>query len=131
MASEPEIRASDAERERVATLLRDHAGEGRLDVAELDDRLQRAYAARTRGDLELLTADLPPAAPARREVPPERHRDWGVRERVGAYLGVMVLLVVIWAATGAGYFWPMWPAIGWGIALVTGKHQPHRRRASP
>jgi hypothetical protein len=120
VAEQPDIRASDAERERTATLLRDHASEGRLDVDELDVRLQQAYAARTRGDLEVLTADLPPAAPARRADPPAQ-RGWGLRERLGSYLGVMALLVVIWAVTGADYFWPMWPAIGWGIALLTGK----------
>jgi hypothetical protein len=131
MAQQPDIRASDAERERVATLLRDHASEGRLDVDELDERLQQAYAARTRSDLELLTADLPPAPPARRAEPPAQvDRSWGLRERVGAYVAVMVVLVVIWAATGADYFWPMWPALGWGIALITGKDQagPFRHR---
>jgi uncharacterized protein DUF1707/2TM domain-containing protein len=121
MADGLDIRASDAERERTATLLRDHASEGRLDVDELDARLQQAYAARTRGDLEALTTDLPPAAPARGADPPAAPHGWGLRERIGSYLAVMVLLVVIWAVTGAGYFWPMWPAIGWGIALVTGK----------
>ena len=133
MAGEPDIRASDAERERVATLLRDHAGQGRLDVDELGERLQQAYAARTRGDLELLTADLPPLEPARPMPPAERRRQWGLRERVGSYVGVMVLLVVIWALTGANHFWPMWPAIGWGIALLTGKDQlgPGRHRRIP
>jgi hypothetical protein len=32
---------------------------------------------------------------------------------------VMVLLVVIWAVTGAGYFWPVWPMLGWGIGLFS------------
>jgi hypothetical protein len=70
--SEPlELRISDAERERVAERLRDAAGEGRLTVEELDERVELAYAARTGGDLAPLTADLPePAAgataPARR-----------------------------------------------------------------
>jgi hypothetical protein len=131
IADHPEIRASDAERERVATLLRRHAADGRLDVDELDERLQRAYAARTRSDLVALTADLPDVAPG--EAPrPARGRTWGLRERVGSYLAVMALLVVIWVATGAdGHFWPMWPALGWGIALLTGKDHPapvrHRR----
>ena len=34
------------------------------------------------------------------------------------YCAVNALLVVIWAATGAGYFWPIWPIAGWGIAVV-------------
>jgi hypothetical protein len=128
MANEPDIRASDAERERVATLMRDHAAEGRLSVEELDERLQRAYAARTRSELDALTSDLParPAQPGRAPAP---RRASHLRERGAAYAAVMVLLVVIWAATGADYFWPMWPALGWGIALVTGKgHHPYRYR---
>ena len=36
-----------------------------------------------------------------------------------AYLVVNAMLVVIWALTDAGgYFWPIWPILGWGIALV-------------
>ena len=34
------------------------------------------------------------------------------------YCAVNTLLVVIWAASGAGYFWPIWPIAGWGIALA-------------
>ncbi|MDH4306898.1 MAG: 2TM domain-containing protein [Acidimicrobiia bacterium] len=35
-----------------------------------------------------------------------------------AYVVVNALLVVIWAATGRGYFWPLWPIAGWGVGLV-------------
>jgi hypothetical protein len=35
-----------------------------------------------------------------------------------AYCAVNILLVVIWAASGAGYFWPIWAIAGWGIALA-------------
>ena len=35
-----------------------------------------------------------------------------------AYLVVNSMLVVIWAITDAGYFWPIWPILGWGVALV-------------
>ena len=57
-------RASDAEREAVVARLRDAAGEGRLTVEELAERVDAAYAAGTREELEPLTADLPAAAPA-------------------------------------------------------------------
>jgi uncharacterized protein DUF1707 len=53
------LRASDAERERVAEALRRHHLDGRLDTEELQERLERAYAARTTGDLAPLLADLP------------------------------------------------------------------------
>ncbi len=34
------------------------------------------------------------------------------------YVIVNLLLVAIWAVTGAGYFWPIWPILGWGIGVV-------------
>jgi fatty acid desaturase len=34
---------------------------------------------------------------------------------VRAFLATAVLLVAIWALTGAGYFWPVWPILGWGL----------------
>jgi hypothetical protein len=62
--SVPDLRASDADRERVADVLRDALAEGRLDMAEFEERLDAAYRARTYGELTPLTRDLPaPAAP--------------------------------------------------------------------
>jgi Domain of unknown function (DUF1707)/Cell wall-active antibiotics response 4TMS YvqF len=55
-------RASDAEREATVQRLRSAAEEGRLDVEELTGRLDAAYAAQTRAELEVLTEDLPAAA---------------------------------------------------------------------
>lgn len=55
----PEMRASDADRDRVAQVLRDAAGDGRLTLAELDERLDAVYAAKTYADLRPLTRDLP------------------------------------------------------------------------
>lgn len=52
-------RAADADREAVADRLRIAAGDGRIDLAELEDRLGQAYAAKTYGQLEVLVADLP------------------------------------------------------------------------
>jgi hypothetical protein len=40
------------------------------------------------------------------------------RNHVFIYCAVNVLLVVIWAASGAGYFWPIWSIGGWGIGLA-------------
>ena len=108
-----DVRASDAERERTISHLRTHAGEGRLSVEELDARIEQAYAAKTRRDLAALTADLPrPRRPR-----PDARAEF--REHLRTYLGVMALLVVIWALTGMGYFWPVWPALGWGIGIVS------------
>jgi hypothetical protein len=53
------LRISDAERHQVAEILREAAGEGRLDLDELDARLEATYAARTYADLVPITLDLP------------------------------------------------------------------------
>ncbi|WP_327355780.1 DUF1707 SHOCT-like domain-containing protein [Streptomyces sp. NBC_01304] len=55
----PELRASDADRERVVERLRDAVAEGRLDMEEFEERLDATYKARTYGELEPLTRDLP------------------------------------------------------------------------
>lgn len=52
-------RVSDAEREQVADVLRDAAGEGRLSYTELEERLETLYTSKTYGELVPLTADLP------------------------------------------------------------------------
>ncbi|WP_326787518.1 DUF1707 SHOCT-like domain-containing protein [Streptomyces sp. NBC_00151] len=57
----PELRASDADRERVAEQLRDALAEGRLDMEEFEERLEATYAARTYGELTPITRDLPGA----------------------------------------------------------------------
>ena len=110
-----DVLASDADRERIAERLRTAGGEGRLTPSELEDRLETAFAARTGAELELLVADLPNpgrAAPRR-----ERRRLWD-SEHVRTYVAVCSMLVVIWALTGAGHFWPIWPILGWGIGVV-------------
>jgi hypothetical protein len=54
-----ELRASNADRERVAKILHDAMAEGRLTVGELEERLDQVYAAKTVGELQPLTRDLP------------------------------------------------------------------------
>jgi len=58
-----DLRASDADRERVAKILHDAMAEGRLTVDELDERLQIVYKSKTLGELVPVTADLPVANP--------------------------------------------------------------------
>lgn len=70
-----DLRISDADRHRVAEVLREAAGEGRLDLDELEERLEGAYGAKTYRDLIPLTADLPaqqqgPHLPGRLPPPP-------------------------------------------------------------
>ncbi|MYS95225.1 MULTISPECIES: DUF1707 SHOCT-like domain-containing protein [Streptomyces] len=58
----PEVRASHADRDRTVDVLRVAAGDGRLTLEELDERLEAALSARTVGELAVLTADLPAVA---------------------------------------------------------------------
>ncbi|HKG04392.1 MAG TPA: DUF1707 domain-containing protein [Conexibacter sp.] len=111
----PALRASDAERERTATLLRDHAAAGRLTPEELDERLDVAYAARTVGELDALVHDLPAEAgrPLSARRPARSAQREAARSRLLHAIGVAVLVSVaataIWLATGAdGPFWPKW-----------------------
>ncbi|MGO9080340.1 MAG: DUF1707 domain-containing protein [Streptosporangiaceae bacterium] len=53
------LRVSDADRDRVAEMLREAAGQGRITLDELDERLGLAYSAKTYADLETVTRDLP------------------------------------------------------------------------
>jgi hypothetical protein len=57
-----QLRISDEDRHQVAEVLREAAGEGRIDLEELDERLEATYAARTDADLVPITLDLPAAA---------------------------------------------------------------------
>src|SRR3954447_3580989 len=63
------LRISDADRHKVAEVLRQAAGEGRIDLDELDQRLEATYQAQTYGELGPITADLPVAGAARAVVP--------------------------------------------------------------
>lgn len=111
---DPGLRASDDERESIVTQLREHGAAGRLDVEELEERVAAAYTARTHGELGALLTDLPGRPPAPRPV--VTHRGHG-HERMG-FLPIIVLLIAIWAVTGAGYFWPVWVIVWWGFAMV-------------
>jgi Domain of unknown function (DUF1707) len=75
-----EMRASHADREQVADILRAAAGDGRLDIDELEQRLEQVYAAKTYGELEPILRDLPLAStPAVRQ----GHPVGAPRDRIG------------------------------------------------
>jgi hypothetical protein len=69
-AQPPDLRASDAERDATIERLRDAAGEGRLTLEELTDRIEGAAQARTRGELDTLVRDLPTAGTSPAARPP-------------------------------------------------------------
>ncbi len=111
------VRVSDQERETAALLLREHAAAGRLSIEELSARLEITLSARNRGQLDAQFHDLPLASRDRRgqQMQPGAR---GLRAHVRTYLWVSLAMIVIWAMTGTGYFWPLWPIFGWGIGIV-------------
>lgn len=58
-ADRPPLRASDRDREQIASVLQQAMSEGRISVGELETRLDSVYAAKTLGELEPITRDLP------------------------------------------------------------------------
>jgi Domain of unknown function (DUF1707) len=123
-ATDATMRVSDAERAEVADQLAQHYADGRLDQAELDERLTRTMSAKTRADLTGITDDLPeagarPAArtsahPARsRAVPPapRARRQWP-----RALLIVLLIAVVATSWHGLVSFWP-WSWFGFGFGF--------------
>ncbi|HEV2772248.1 MAG TPA: DUF1707 domain-containing protein [Thermoleophilaceae bacterium] len=117
----PHVLASDRERERAVALLRDGGAEGRLTPQELEERVERALGARTRGELASVIGDLPDAAAATKPASGVHGGRSDMRRQVAIYAAVNLLLVVVWAISGAGYFWPIWPLLGWGLGLA--KHR--------
>jgi hypothetical protein len=116
MPGDPRLRASDADRERTSQLLREHHAVGRLTAEEFDARLDRVFAARTRGDLDALLADLPaidlyqlPSAGIR---PAARRRGSSLdRTSRGALVPARTAALVTWAA-GSALLVALWLAVG-------------------
>jgi hypothetical protein len=154
---EPHLRAADTDRTAVAEALGAHMSAGRLTVAEFDERLSRAYAAKTYGELAELTADLPSLTPVRQPksttpVPAPRPHPAGACGGQGAWGGsdqsqswrtwltTSLIVITIWAATSLAswefhYFWPVWVIGPWGAVLlahtITGRGHDDRREGRP
>lgn len=132
------MNATDADRERAVRDLTRHCGDGRLTLDELEERVAEAYAAETTTELEHALRDLPkspttsptpvpavstvPLPPRRPAAPPaavKHGAEVALRVHVAVYLSVIAFLTVIWFLTSPfGYFWPIWPAMGWGLAVA-------------
>ena len=82
-------RVSDVEREEVADILRDAAGEGRLSYAELEERLEQLYSSKTYGELVEITADLP-AGPRAPGAPADRPQYSGAMVESGPVINVFM-----------------------------------------
>lgn len=146
MPGDPRLRASDADRERTAALLREHHAVGRLTGEEFEERLNKVFVAKTLGDLDELLADLPaidlyqlPSAGIR----PDRRGGSGSRldrrtagsllpaldNSWGGWVAGTALLVVAWLVIGivaGGLAWFPWFTLitaPWALGLA--------RRRSP
>ncbi|MPZ81093.1 MAG: DUF1707 domain-containing protein [Actinophytocola sp.] len=120
----PALRASDAEREHVAKLVSEAAGEGRLTLAEAEERLEQVYVVTYRGELDRFTADLPngrATAAGPRSSIATRAAGLPSRLRVHAAVAVVlsVFLIMRFVASGAEFFWPAGPMfLLWGSLAV-------------
>ncbi|TMR07169.1 DUF1707 domain-containing protein [Actinomadura soli] len=146
MAPNPDLRASDAERDRVAESLREHCAEGRITMDELQERLEAVFAAKTLGQLQEVTSDLPeedlyqlpvPAAQPKSTASPAVRPSGDLEPRGmaamwGAWAVVSGINLTIWLilmVQGAGtvYPWWIWVAGPWGALLllrtVLGRHR--------
>ena len=121
---DPNLRVSDAERQEIADLLSEHYSAGRLDAAEFDERLGRAMAAKTRGELDALLYDLPPL-PSQIVPPPTR----APRRRGGGTVALAALTTVVVASFATSGMAPgrhgLWLAV---LALLVVARLHGRRR---
>jgi hypothetical protein len=106
-----DIRASDEDRERTARFLREHFAAGRLRPEELEQRVERAYAAVSRRELARLVSDLPSDRLRRGSRRFYYGQRTALRYHAAAYGIVNGTLIGLWEVTGQGLFWP-------AIALV-------------
>ena len=134
MPGNPRIRASDADRDRVTALLREHHAAGRLTAEEFHERMEQALGAKTLGEFDELMSDLPaidlyqlPDASLRRAPPhlgqsllpadpgggsPARFAPGTVA--MGVWAAVTSALIAIWAVAavvGGGTWFPWWALI--------------------
>jgi hypothetical protein len=145
VAADPRIRASDDDRDRTASLLREHHAAGRLDAEEFNERLDRTFAAKTLGELDELLSDLPaidlyrlPDAglPRRRGSTPGSSSAFAAmparggvsawhggfspawRAVWGSWFTITAICVFVWALGGGGYPWFLWLAGPWAALLI-------------
>ena len=128
------LRISNADRDKAIAQLQAALDEGRIDLAEFDERAKTAYEAKTNAELDLIFDDLPGGRPKEGEVVPAEPVATAP-ERVSAgrrllqlpalrgLVSVGLITTGVWVASSIGsgewgYFWPIWPILGLSIATV-------------
>jgi len=130
----PDMRASDSDREKIASRLRDAHAEGRLSINEFQDRLDALYEAQTYGELEPLVRDIPvmrthktPAIVQRPASTVATGKRSGGEKAMAVLWTIWVCAVsvnlVVWLLVSITngnleYFWPAWVAGPWGAVLL-------------
>jgi hypothetical protein len=117
MSRRATLRASDADRERIAERLRHATGEGRLSADELEERLEAVFAARTYGELDAVVADLPGETVRQRE---RAHASASLWLRPVPILALFILAPVILSLMLAAAVIVATVFSAWGLLLVVG-----------
>jgi len=125
----PSLRVSDAERTEVADRLSKHYGDGRLDQAEFNERMEQAMSAKTHGDFAGLFADLPDltdppadARPVKISPPPSRSPMFRIL--------VIVLIIVAAAVIGQALIHSFFPWLLLGlVAFLWLRHRESHRHS--
>lgn len=114
MAGRGALRASDADRERVAQQLRQALSEGRLLTEEFEQRLEASFSARTYAQLDAVLADLPRGSPT--VTGKSRELSWvrpALLAAIAIPVAVAVMIAVAFVVTGVFAGWMLWLAAGW------------------
>jgi hypothetical protein len=120
---DPSLRAGDADREATAERLRQSHGEGRLDVQEFQERIDRCYQAKTVGELEQLVTDLPRERPRERRFHLQR---LPLVPLVAVLFGTAVLAAAVWHH-GGHVAWVLLPLF-FLLRFLLWPYRPWRRR---
>lgn len=126
----PQIRASDADRDTVVAALSEHFQAGRLTTEELEERTGRALAARTLGQLDELTADLPAGRPTAAPAPvTPRRPGYPVLAAVLIPVAALAILAVVLGTSTGTHAWGAWWVIPIALLIarrLAGRHDFRR-----
>lgn len=137
-----DLRVSDAERNQIQDQLKRAHAAGQLDLNEFDDRVRSVWGARTRGELSLVTADLPalpepPRPGARRPVFSDTGGGMAMRVLTIIWASISAVNLAVWAmiSVTTGHFLPPWwafvaipPGTVLTVLYIAGVGRPRRER---